>query len=196
MKHTTLLALFVLLQFAARAAETITFDIFLFGDKVGKMTITKTDNPDGTEHYMLESHLRAKVLWITRDNLSKTEVVYKNGKFLYSIQKEVENGEVKRWNNAKWDGTRLQIEGYKGKKTFAEQPNYSVPVIYFKGLNNINKLFFEAEGDFCSVEKVDNTTWEFKSPDGTKNVYHFENGKIHHMEFHVSIATVKMVRVN
>ncbi|HLP51453.1 MAG TPA: DUF6134 family protein [Chitinophagales bacterium] len=196
MRIALTLSLFVLLQLSALATETVTFDIILFGDKVGQMTVTKTDNPDGTEHYTLESHLKAKVLWILRENTSKTEVVYKNGKFLYSIQKEIENGEVKRWNNTKWDGTKLQVDGYKGKRSIAEQPSYSIPVVYFKGLNNIHKLFYEAEADYCTVEKVDNDTWEFKSPDGTRNVYHFVNGKIHHMEFHVSIATVKMVRTN
>lgn len=167
----------------------------LFGDKVGVLTATRTEKPDGTEHYTLHSKLKAKVLWINYENESHAESDYKNGKFVSSTQREVQNGSVKRWCNTKWDGTKLVVDSYKGKKTYTELPGFSIPPIYFKGLNNVTRVFYEAEGDFCNVEKTEPGTWEFKSSDGTKNVYHFVNGQLDHMEFHVAIASVKMVRV-
>ncbi len=176
-------------------AQTITCNIMLFGDKVGERVATRTQLADGTEHYTLHSKLKAKVLWINYENESHAESDYKNGKFVSSTQREVQNGSVKRWCNTKWDGTKLVVDSYKGKKTYNELPGYSIPPIYFKGLQGVARVFYEAEGDFCKVEKTDSDTFEFKSSDGTKNVYHFVNGLLDHMEFHVSIASVKMVRV-
>lgn len=192
MRKTLLLAL--LLPLGA-LAQTITFNIMLFGDKVGELVATRTEKPDGVEHYTLHSKLKAKVLWINYENESHAESEYKNGKFVYSTQKEVQNGSVKRWCNTKWDGTKLVVDSYKGKKTYNELPGYSIPPIYFKGLNGVARVFYEAEGDFCKVEQTEPGTFEFKSSDGTKNVYHFVNGLLDHMEFHVAIASVKMVRV-
>ena len=194
------LTLFSLLQLAvigrpANTTETLAYDIFLWGDIIGSMTITKTDKEDGTEVYVLESHAKAKILWVVRDNTAHMETVFKNGKMVSCYQKEIENGAVKRWNRVMVDGTKCNVEGYKGKRTISEVPYFSVAPIYFKGLVNIGRLFYEAEAEFCNVAKVDDNTWEYKASDGSRNIYHFKNGRAESMEFHVSIATVKFVHV-
>ena len=111
-------------------------------------------------------------------------------------QREIENGMVKRWTRVTSDGAKYFIDSYKGKNSFTEAPAFSVAPIYFKGLSNIKRLFYEAEGEFCTVEKLDDNTFQFKASDGSRNTYHFKNGRAETLEFHVSIATVKMVRVN
>ena len=189
-----LFLLITLSGFSAR--ETVLFDIMLFGNKVGYLTITREPQPDGTELYVLDTKSKAKILWITRENSAHYEVVYKDGKLVSSGFKEIENGEVKRWNNITWDGKTYTSNGYKGKKTFTEVPTYSIVSVYFRDMKNINRIFYEIEGDFNDLRNPEPGTYEFKSSDGNRNVYHYVNGKIHHMEFHVSFATVKMVRIN
>ncbi|MES2621657.1 MAG: DUF6134 family protein [Bacteroidota bacterium] len=184
------------MQLKSFAGQTITYDMFLWGDKIGTMTVTKTDKEGGIEEYVLDSKLKAKVLWVTRENTSHLETVFKNGKMISSYQKEIDNGKVKRWNRVTFDGTTYTVDGYKGKRTFTEQPVLSVAPLYFKGLSGATRLFHEAEAEFCTVEKIDNETWQFKVSDGSRNVYHFKDGIPVSLEFHVSIATVKLVRVN
>lgn len=193
-----ILFLFLLIAICPKtfAAETITYDMFLWGDKIGTMTVTKTDRDDGSELYVLDSKLKAKVLWIVRENTSHMETVFKHGKMISCYQKEIENGKVKRWNRVTFDGITYSVDGYKGKRTFTEAPVLSVAPLYFKGLGGATRLFHEAEAEFCAIEKVDNETWQFKVSDGSRNVYHFKNGLPVSLEFHVSIATVKLVRVN
>ena len=123
------------------------------------------------------------------------ETVFKGGKLVSSFQKEVEDGKTKRWTRVTFDGTKYLVDGYRGKKTFTEIPTFAVAPIYFYGLKGVTKLFYEAEAEFCNVSKIDENTWEFKSSDGTRNVYHIVNGKAASMEFHASIATVKVIRV-
>lgn len=176
-------------------SETLTYDMYLWGDKIGRMTISRTLLNDGTEKYILNSRAKAKVLWIVRDNSAYMETVFKNGKLFSSYQKEIENEKVKRWNRVSYDGSKYVVDGYKGKRSFTEAPIFSVAPIYFKGLANVQRLLYEAEADFATVEKIDDTTWQFKGSDGSRNVYHIKNGKAESLDFHTSIATVKMLRV-
>ena len=182
---------------ACAATQTVTFDILLFGDKIGTMVATEEVKSDGSILYTLETKSQANFLWLNRTNFTRYDVTYKDGKLLTSNHKEMENGKTKRFTNVKWDGAKYIVDSYKGKRTFTEIPTYSIVTIYFKDINTIKRIFYEAEADFSLLKATkEPETWEFKSSDGNRNIYHFKNGKIASMEFHVSIATVKMVRVN
>jgi hypothetical protein len=189
-----LVFLLILLSLKAQATETLHFDMFLWGDKIGDLTISKTEREDGTQYYVLDSKLKAKVLWIIRENTAHMETTFKGGKLISSYQKEIEDGKVKRENRVTFDGSKYVVDGYKGKRTFSEAPTFSVALIYFQTMANVPKVFHEPEAEFCPIEKVDDNTWQFKSSDGSRNVYHYQNGKAVGMEFHVSIATVKLVK--
>jgi hypothetical protein len=194
MSFSRLLLLFFLSSILKEAkSESVSFDILLFGDKVGKTTITHEKRPDGSDFYVLESKSHAKVLWIERNNYTYYEVTYKDGRLISSSAKESENGELKRWNTVKWDGNEYQVEGYKGKAIFKNVPWCSTVTIFFKIPEKTAKLFYEAEADFSELKETEPGTWQFKSSDGHNNVYHYLDGRIDHVEFHVSFATVKLV---
>lgn len=169
--------------------------MLLFSDKIGTMTITRELKPDSTEVYSLMTDSKARFLWIDYVNYTRYDVIYRNGKLVSSVHRETENGKVKRWTNVKWDGTKYIVDSYKGKRSFTQAPEYSIVTIYFKDIKNVNKIFYEAEADFSEMKKSNEPeTWEFKSSDGNRNIYHFINGKIQSMEFHVSVVTIKMIR--
>ena len=186
----------LLLSLYAAAVETVRFDILLFGDKIGTMTVTRELRADGVEFYTLESSSKAKILWIDKENYSRYEVVYKNGKLFSSTHKELENKKLKRWTNISWNGSQYTVDSYKGKRNFTEAPEYCTVSMYFKGFKDVKKIFYEAEADYDVVEHPQPNVTEFKSSDGTRNVYYFENGRIKSMDFHISIAKVRMERVN
>ncbi len=191
-----LASFFLLVTGFVSAVETQHFDILLFGDKIGSMTVNHEIKPDGTETFNFESGSRAKILWIVRDNYSHYEMVFKNGKLLSGSYTEKEQGKLSRWGKILWDGTKYNVENYSGKKSFTENPVYTISSIYFGDMRNAKRIYYDAEAEFVSVEHPDENTIEFKTSDGHRNVYHFVNGKIQSMEFHVSIATVRIVRVD
>lgn len=178
------------------SAQRIHFDVILFGDKVGDLTVTKTLEPENVEHYTLETHSAAKILWINRENESRYDVKYQNGKLISSSHIEKQNGRLERWTKVHFDGQIYQVDSYKGKRSFTEAPDFSIVTLYFEPRKLHRKIFYEAEADFNELKYPDANTMEFKSSDGNRNVYHYENGHIHDMEFHVSIATVYMRRTN
>ena len=173
--------------------ETVSYDILLFNNKIGKMVITHDARPDGTDIYTLVTTSKAKFLWIDKANDSRYELIYKAGKLLSSVFKEIENGEVKRWCNIKWDGAKYLVDSYKGRHTFTDSPLYSTITAYFQGLKKVDQIFYESEGDFAKPEYPEPNTLEFKTSDGHKSIYHYVNGKINNMEFRISIATIYMV---
>jgi hypothetical protein len=177
-------------------AQSIHYDILLFGDKIGNMNISREEKAGGIEFYVLESSSKAKILWINKSNTTRYEVTYKDGKLISSSHKETENGKVTRWTDIKWDGAKYLVDSYKGSRTFTEVPTYSVVTIYFKDIKNVKRIFYESEADYDLITHPEPDTWEFKSSDGNRNVYHYQNGVLQSTEFHVSIATVKMVRTN
>jgi len=197
MRFCLLISIFVMgLRPACLAKDVAHFDIMLWGNKIGNLTATKEARPDGTVLYLLDSWSRAKVLWIVRENVLHYEVVYKDGKLISSTFKEVENGKTTRWNNVNYDGKQYHSIGNHGKKDFTEAPTYSVVSVYFQSMEKVKRIFYEIEGDFNDLVNTDPGTYEFKSSDGNRNVYHYINGVVQSMEFHLSFATIKMARVN
>ncbi len=190
-----IIVLLVLSCSALYAKETATYDMILWGDKVGKMLVTHDVAADGTETYYMETHSRAKVLWIDKDVSTWLTSIYKNGKLISSTDKEIENGKITRWTNVKFNGTNYTVEGSGGKRTFTEAPVFSILTLYFKPVAGITRIFHEGEGTFCELKNTEPGTYEFKGEDA-RNVYHYVNGRLNNMEFHVSIATVKAVRTS
>lgn len=175
-------------------SQSCFFDVMLFGSKIGEMKVTKKAEKDGIEKYTVSSNSSAKILWITRHVTSELNVTYKDGKLQSSNFKEIENGKMKRWTNIECNSKECEIDSYKGKKTLKEVPSYSLANVYFKDGKGLSKIFYEAEGDFSPIIQANKNIVEYKTSDGIHNYYYFENGQIKSMEYHLSIANVKMVR--
>ena len=174
-------------------AESISYDILLFGNKIGSMVVTHQEQADGTDLYTLVTTSKAKILWIDKSNDSRYQLIFNGGKLQSSVFKEVENGAVKRWCNITWDGAKYQVDSHRGKYSFTDVPTYSSITAYFEGFKKSNRIFYESEGDFTSVEYPEPNTMQFKTSDGHKSIYHYVNGKVNNMEFKISIATIYMV---
>ncbi len=192
----SLAMLLVLCAGFAPAPQSVNYDVILFGDKVGRMVVTLQNQPDGKESYLLQSDVKAKILWIDKHVVSRMEAVFKDGKLLQSNYSEVENGEKKRWYNVSLSGTTYTADGYKGKKTITRAIPYTVVTSYFKDLRKVANVFDEAEADFVDLAHPEPDVWEFKSGNRGRNVFHSINGIVRSVEFHASIASVKFVRTN
>jgi hypothetical protein len=189
------LILCLMLALSSRA-QTMVFKMFLFGDSVGVSTISRTHDASGTDIYTLDSRIRGKVLWITRENHSHYESRFKDGKLISASYYEINNGTKDKWSNIHYDGKQYQAETNNGKKTFAEAPTHSIGSLYCDGYNPSRKHFFyEPEADFIELKFPEPNIVEFKSADGNRNVFHFKNGQISDVEFHTTLATVYLKRV-
>lgn len=179
---------------ATAHAQLVKLNVVLFGEKVGNVVITKKVNGN-EEAYTLESRSKAHFLWIDKENYARYDVLYRDGKMVSAESKEIENGKTKRWTKVTQSGTGYQVDTYKGKRTINELANFSVVKLFFEDGSKQQKLFFEGEAEMCRINSEAGTC-EFKGSDGSRNVYYYKNGKLDYAEFHVSIATVKLVPAN
>jgi len=178
-------------------AQTVSFDITIFGNTIGRMEVTKSQDNEGNETYLLISKSKAKVLWIVREGFSKFEATYKNGKLFSCSHFEMENNKIKRFTKVKFDGKLYQVESLNMPvRTFSEFPECSDLSLYFRDNKDLKRLFYLPDASFYNLTQLDANSLEFKSSDGHRNVYFFENGKIKTMEFHLALATVYMKRIN
>ena len=114
----------------------------------------------------------------------------------WSAMKEVEDDKVKRWTNARWDGSKYNVESSKAKRSFIQVPTLSIVTLFFKEPVAGATIYYEAEAEFNVLKSPEPHTYQFKGSDGQLNIYKYKNGKISAVEFHVSIATIKLVRTN
>jgi hypothetical protein len=196
--HKIAFALLFLIISLHIEAQTLVFKMVLFGDSVGLSTITKTHEAGGIDEYKLDSHVKAKILWITRENHTHYESKYKDGRMISSSYYEINNGKKDKWCNIQYDNKtfQYQVDSYHGKKTFTEAPTHSIGTIYCDPYDASRKRFFyEPEADFNELTFPAPNTIEFKSSDGNKNTYHFKNGQISDAEFHTTLATIYLKRI-
>lgn len=195
MRHLLLSLFLLLVSLATFAEEVLSFDMFLMKEKIGTMAVSRKKLNDSTERFLFTSHTKAKILWLEYENSSRHEVIYESGKLIKSMHKETQNGKVKRFTNVVWDGSKYQVDSYRGKWTIKEPITFSIPLLYFKDVRNVKRMFYDAEGDFVEVKNVSSGKYEFKGSDGTRSVYMYENGQLKRMEFFASIASVKAERI-
>ncbi|MBS1684281.1 MAG: hypothetical protein JSS76_05975 [Bacteroidetes bacterium] len=185
--------LFTLLALHTQA-QNLAFTLYLFGDSIGSTKITKKHEAAG-DVYVLDTYAKAKILWVTRENHTHYEAVYKDGKLQSSVYYEINNGKKDKWSNIKFDGHQYSADTYMGKKTWTEAPTHGIGTMYCDGYAPNKKRFFnEAQADFNELSFPQANVIEFKSSDGNRNVYHFKNGQIAEVECHTSIATLHIKR--
>lgn len=173
-------------------AQNQSFDIFLFGKPIGTMTIEKSNAMNGVSTYKLRSKSEATVLFTKKKNELEFDVTYKDGFLFSSYSKNTVNDEVENYASASWDGAKYVCQNEQKKFTVGEKAPYSVVMLYFKEPVGVTKIFSERIGDFAELKNVSPGVYEFKMPNGDKNIYHFENGKIKEVEMKKSIGTAYM----
>ena len=187
---------FCLLMALGAQAQTLRFNIILFGDSVGNSIISRTKDANGIDNYVLDSRVKAKILWMTKENHTHYESKYKSGKLISAVYYEINNGKKDKWSNIQWDGSLYQVDSYHGKKSFKEAPTHSIGTLYLDRYDASRKRFFyEPEADYNELSFPDANTAEFKSSDGNRNIYHFRNGYISNVECHTTLATIYLNRI-
>ena len=187
---------FSLFSFFSQAQHPIVFKMVLFGDSVGLSTVTHDRDASGTDIYTLDSRIKAKILWIVRENHTHYESKYKDGKLLSAVYYEMNNGKKDKWSNISYDGQKYQVDSYRGHKVFTETPTHSIGTMYCDRYDMSRKRFFyEPEANFNELTFAGSEKIEFKSSDGNRNMYFFKNGQIDGAEFHTALATLYLKRI-
>jgi len=176
--------------------ETITFDVYLWGNKIGRMIVSREADGEGVIHYHLRSHTKAKVLWIKREGISEYDAWYSKGKLVRSSLREIENGIQKRFSTVTHSPTGYRIDNYRKKTTMSQLPDDDIMGFYFSAKPTTTQVFYQPEAEILPVKQEDANSWSFQSSDGHTNIYRYKNGKIAELEFQLPLASVVMKRIS
>ena len=195
MKKILSLSMFLVFSVGVLNAQTRKYEVVLSGDKIGDLTVTRTVKGAFTT-YKLESKSEAKVLFTTKKNYVLMDVTYKDGKLLSSYCKNEVNDEVDNYASINWDGSKYTVTNEKGKTTYPTAVTYSVISLYYDEPKGITNLFTERIGAAYPLKDLGSGRYEYKIPNGDKNVYVYKNGELVETERKTIIGTVYVKLVN
>ena len=176
-------------------AETIVFDMSVFGFKFGQMVLTKTVKNDSTEVYTLNAKGKTDFLWMKREEESIFKVEYRNGKLFSSDFEYLNKGEREKWSTVRFDGSKYVVKSHEGDREFQDPLDYSLIKLYFDPMQEHSVVFCEEDCSYAEMTRKENLL-DIKCQDGSRSTYRVENGRVEAMEIHLAVATVKLTRVN
>lgn len=170
------------------------YDMSLAGKKIGTLVTEKRVKGDVTI-YTLNSSANAEILWKKVATATSYSVTVKDGIVIESYFEHKENGEttkycrIKKKDDAVYDAHHWK----QGKYTFGPiSKSCLISTMYYSEPQDGFKMFNEGWGTYSDIKRKDNGVYEFKAPDGGKNVYKYSNGKLIEAEFITSIVTIRV----
>lgn len=175
-----LLLLFLSFSVAA-VAQKRTYNIFLFGDKIGSTTLERILANDSTVRYTLHSASEAKILFSTRKVSLQYEIVYRNDQLISSYSKNIRNDEVNEIK-VNWNGIKYMVST-KGKVWNVLAPIFCSSVkFYYEVPCGDSKIFSERLGQFCPLKKVSASKYECEMSEGVTYIFNYTNGEMTELE--------------
>lgn len=187
------LVLLLLLASTSAFAEKMVFDMSVFGYKFGEMVLTRTVVNDSIERYTLNAKGKTDFFFMKRDEESKFEVEYRNGKLFSSDYEYLNKGEREKWSKVRFEGGRYVVQSHEGTKEMSELLDYSLIRLYFDPTWKRERIFCEEDCSYASMTRTSNTV-NIKCQDGSRSTYHVQDGMVEKMEIHLALATVKLTR--
>lgn len=182
--------LMLLATIGMAAAQTVSFDSFLWGDKMGTLTATKKKGGD-LVYYEVKASNSAKILGIQKNVETITTITIKGGLMVESYSKRVDNGKLKNFCSIKWDGTKYNIETEKGKSTYSSKISLVTMEFYFTEPKASNSYYYNPAAQAMVFTKTGGGVYEFKTNDGVKHKFIYKNGILDEIENSMDLATVK-----
>ncbi len=179
-------------QPAARAQKQ-EYNLELMGKKIGSITTERKQKGD-LELYTLVSEAQSKILWKEIKAETQMRIVFQGGRLTESFYEHKENGVVEKYCKITVDPAgKLSVMHWKNGKFTASGPaDYALISMYYGEPEEGRRLLVESWGEYVTVKKSGPNQYEFKAPDGDKNIFRYSGGRLVEAEFHTSIVSVKL----
>jgi hypothetical protein len=175
-----IVSLFLLLSIFS-SAQKITFDIFLFGSKIGQTTVEKIVKNDSITNYLLNSKSEARIFFVTRKIELHYDILYKRNQLASSFSRSIRNGEL-HVTNIRWQGNKYVVDREDGSFNLNSLVNCSTVKLFFAEPCDPSKILSERMGEFRYIKKTKEGTYEAEMQDGLTYIYKYQNGKLAELE--------------
>lgn len=198
MKKLLLTSLIFTFTLGFTYSQSLKMDVIFRGDKVGWTHVSKTKQADGKIFYELKSESNASFMLMKRAIKTHLTSTYENGMLVSCVSKYEVNGKLDSYVNAKWDGTKYNIETDRGKFTQTTKVSYSVLMLYFLEPTKKAEVWSERIGAMLALVSLGNNQYQFKNAikGGAENIYKFKNGQLYEVEMSTPVGASYMRVVN
>lgn len=180
LKYRRILSIVLLLCCITSFGQTLRYEVFLMGNKIGETTIERKDSA-GCRHYLLRSITDAKVLFVEKKSDMSTDVLYdQHGKLFTSLFQNIKNGE-KFLTKIFWEADKLIVNKDGQMSEVPITVNFSSLLLYFTEPHNMQRVFSERLGRFFDLVKQADGTYSAKL-DETTSTYTYKDGKLIQLE--------------
>ncbi len=162
-------------------SQKLTYDIFLFGKRVGQTLIEKNIKNDSVTAYTLSSVSEATVFFITRKVSLHYDIVYKLNQLISSFSKSIRNDEV-HVTSIRWQGNKYNVDREDGTFAVKNAVDCSTVKLFFDEPCNLHQIFSERMGEFRVIKKTGEGTYESYMQDGITYFYRYKKGKLMELE--------------
>ncbi len=168
-------------------AQKLTYDAYLRGNKVGKMTVVR-EVSDNKTSISSTTHIEAHMLFTIKVDVS-SESVYQNGELIESTAVSKQNGnihsqvEVIKKNN----NYAVNIDGEL--KTLNKNSIVGADVLYFEEPKQIKETLALASGEELKIENEGEGNYFFIHG-GKKEKHQYANGILQQVTIEHSLYTV------
>ncbi|BDD04057.1 DUF6134 family protein [Aureibacter tunicatorum] len=177
MNKLSLIILFSIIIIVQTHGQTLNFEIFKQGNKIGEVTAQKIIDGKNTNYNILSNisfHL------ISKYHVEfMIEAVYLEDVLDRSEVKDMINGKVKDNSITTKIKNGYQYSNLKDKNCItASDINYSISKLYFHPPKEMKSVYSEKSGVFLPIEKINDHEYLVILPNGNKNYYTFNTDGI------------------
>ena len=162
-------------------SQKLTFDIFLFGDKIGQTIVQKTVKNDSVTAYTLTSSSEAHVFFVKRKIYLHYDITFWKSQLMSSFSKSIRNDEV-HVTSIRWQGNKYNVDREDGTFTVKNAVDCSTVKLFFDDPCNQHQIFSERMGEFRVIKKTGEGTYESYMQDGITYFYRYKKGKLTELE--------------
>ena len=176
------------------SSQKHTYDIELFGKKIGETIVERIDKGNHEEQFKLTSTSEVNILFTHKTSLMIFDITYKDGKLFSSYCKNVKDG-VTEIVTIAWNGTKYVIKKGEEALQLTQPLDFSAVQLYYTEPKGKAKIFSERLGEFCNFAKTAEGVYQCKLSNGVTNIYRYKNGVLYELEMSKG-ASVFMKLVN
>ena len=187
---------FTILAFAGFSqTRSLDFQIVRNDNKIG--TVRFSQNTSGaTDSLKMESNVKTRFIFTFVGSVQES-ATFHNGVLLESSIYRKFNGDEKA--NKKHRAMNSQYIISKGKNSIVMRDypiTYNMLSLYCNEPINITRVYSDNFEKFLSIQKLDTHKYKITLPDGSHNIYHYNDGVLTCVEVHHTFYTVNLVRIS
>lgn len=162
-------------------AQKLTFDVILFGKKIGETIVERIEKGNGLVQYKLNSSSEVTIFFTKKTSEIVMDVLYKDGKLFSSYVKNVKDG-IAEVVTISWQDSKYMIKRGDELLQITSPIVHSAILLYFNEPTTNLRIFSERLGRYYNFLKTRNGEYECKTENAVNNIYRYKNGKLFELE--------------